>query len=77
MSSPKHENIIIESNSVMKFIRPDVYLTVLDPGTTDFKASALEFLDRASGCGTCRIERRENFLTAVAENVIPEAAGHE
>src|SRR3954469_6799359 len=45
----KAENIIIESNSVMKFIRPDVYLTVLDPATADFKASALEFLDRASG----------------------------
>ena len=42
------ENVIIESNSVMKFVRPDVYLTVLDPGTADFKASALEFLDRAS-----------------------------
>ena len=44
----KHENIIIESNSVMKFVRPDVYLTVLDPGQADFKDSALEFLDRAS-----------------------------
>jgi molybdopterin-guanine dinucleotide biosynthesis protein len=42
------DNVIIESNSVMKFIRPDVYLSVLDPGTEDFKASALEFLDRAS-----------------------------
>lgn len=41
-------NIIIESNSVMKFVRPDVYLTVLDTATEDFKASALEFLDRAS-----------------------------
>ena len=44
----KAANIIIESNSVMKFVRPDVYLTVLDTGTEDFKASALEFLDRAS-----------------------------
>ena len=44
----KHENVIIESNSVMKFVRPDVYLTVLDPGKADFKESALEFLDRAS-----------------------------
>jgi molybdopterin-guanine dinucleotide biosynthesis protein len=44
----KAENIIIESNSVMKFVRPDVYLTVLDFANSDFKASALEFLDRAS-----------------------------
>lgn len=42
------ENIIIESNSVMKFIRPDLYLVVLDPATEDFKASAKVVLDRAS-----------------------------
>lgn len=41
------KNVIIESNSVMKFVRPDLYLTVLDPATTDFKNSAREFLDRA------------------------------
>lgn len=41
------ENVIIESNSVMKFLRPDLYLTVLDPTRADFKNSAREFLDRA------------------------------
>lgn len=41
-------NVILESNSVLKFLRPDLYLTVLDPATADFKASAREFLDRAS-----------------------------
>jgi hypothetical protein len=41
------ENVILESNSVMKFVRPDLYLTVLDYANPDFKASALEFLDRA------------------------------
>jgi hypothetical protein len=41
-------NVIMESNSVMKFLRPDLYLTVLDPSTADFKNSAREFLDRAS-----------------------------
>ena len=40
-------NVIIESNSVMKFLRPDLYLSVLDPATADFKNSAREFLDRA------------------------------
>jgi hypothetical protein len=43
------KNVIIESNSVMKFVRPDLYLTVLDPSTSDFKTSAREFLDRADG----------------------------
>lgn len=40
-------NAILESNSVVKFLRPDLYLTVLDPDTADFKISAREFLDRA------------------------------
>jgi hypothetical protein len=40
-------NLIMESNSVLKFLRPDLYLTVLDPSTADFKNSAREFLDRA------------------------------
>jgi len=41
------QNVIIESNSVLKFLRPDLYLSVLDPHTADFKTSAREFLDRA------------------------------
>jgi hypothetical protein len=41
------ENVIIESNSVMRFVRPDLYLSVLDFRTEDFKDSAREFLDRA------------------------------
>lgn len=41
------ENAILESNSVMRFLRPDLYLTVLDAGTADFKDSARLFLDRA------------------------------
>jgi hypothetical protein len=40
-------NAILESNSIVKFLRPDLYLTVLDPATADFKKSAREFLDRA------------------------------
>ena len=41
------KNSILESNSILKFVRPDVYLTVLDPATPDFKRSAQEFLDLA------------------------------
>ena len=43
----KGGNFIIESNSVMGFLRPDLYLTVLDQATADFKDSARSFLDRA------------------------------
>jgi len=41
-------NAILESNSVMQFLRPDLYLTVLDYGNRDFKDSARRFLDLAS-----------------------------
>ena len=41
------QNAILESNSILKFLRPDLYLTILDPATADFKKSAQEFLDRA------------------------------
>lgn len=41
------EDVILESNSILKFIQPDLYLTVLDFGTADFKNSARDFLDRA------------------------------
>jgi len=43
------ENVIFESNSLMKFVRPDLYLTVLDFANPDFKDSARQFLDRADG----------------------------
>ena len=41
------ENVIMESNSIVRFLRPDIYLSVLDAATKDFKVSAMEFLDRA------------------------------
>jgi hypothetical protein len=41
------ENAILESNSILGFLRPDLYLSVLDHATADFKDSARLFLDRA------------------------------
>lgn len=40
-------NILMESNSVLRFLRPDLYLAVLDGTHADFKPSALRYLDRA------------------------------
>jgi hypothetical protein len=54
-------HVIVESNSVLRFLRPDLYLTVLDPGTEDFKTSAREFLDRA---GAVILHERSNGGTA-------------
>jgi len=41
------ENTIVESNSIMQFWKPDLYIVVLDFQTPDFKDSALRYLDRA------------------------------
>ena len=40
-------NAILESNSIMGFVRPDLYITVLDAGKADFKRSAQKFLNLA------------------------------
>jgi molybdopterin-guanine dinucleotide biosynthesis protein len=39
-------NAVVESNSVLRFLRPDVALFVVDGRVADFKASALRYLDR-------------------------------
>jgi hypothetical protein len=41
------ENAILESNSILEFLRPDLYLTVIDTAVADFKDSARRFLDNA------------------------------
>ena len=41
------ENVIIESNSILRFMKPDLFLSVLDPAVGDFKSSARRYLDRA------------------------------
>jgi len=43
-------HVIIESNSVMEFLQPDLYLFVLNPDVEDFKDSARRFLPRADAC---------------------------
>ncbi len=40
-------HVIIESNSILKFLQPDVFIMVLRFDIEDFKASAQETLKRA------------------------------
>ena len=54
------ENVIIESNSILRFLKPDLYLTVLDPRTADFKGSAQTFLDRADAVLLHEVEDSAN-----------------
>ncbi len=39
--------LIVESNSLLQFLRPSLYIAVLDPSKEDFKDSARAALDRA------------------------------
>jgi hypothetical protein len=39
--------LIVESNSLLQFLRPSLYIAVLDPAKEDFKDSARAALDRA------------------------------
>lgn len=39
--------VIIESNSLLQFMKPSLYFAVVDPGREDFKDSARAALDRA------------------------------
>ena len=41
------ENVIVESNSVLELVDPDLFLMVLDFSCQDFKPSSLRFMDRA------------------------------
>jgi len=65
-------NVIVESNSVLKFMRPDLYMTVLDPGTEDFKESAQEFMDRA---GAVILHERGNIDAAWERVSLKPVAG--
>lgn len=80
------DNVILESNSVMQFLQPDLYLSVLDAGVADFKDSARLFLDRAdavlvrateleprwTGVSTKLLEGRRRFLIQPPQYVTDE-----
>lgn len=64
------EHVIIESNSLMSFLRPSLYVVVLDPARSDFKASAKLYLDRADAAVL-----RGPLAEAMWENVSPNLVG--
>lgn len=70
------ENVILESNSILKFVRPDLYLTVLDPATEDFKRSAQEFLDQADAVILHAPENEDGGKAAWTGISLKPVAGH-
>ena len=84
------ENAIVESNSVLRFLQPDLSLSVLDPAVNDFKASALRYLDRVDalivpkgavfaggwgGVSLRMIERKRRFDFVAPEYCTAELVG--
>ena len=67
------ENIIIESNSVLRFLRPDIFISVLDPTVADFKPSALRYLDRADAVVMPTDARTETAWNNVSPSLIARA----
>jgi hypothetical protein len=59
-------NLIVESNSIVEFLAPDLYLVVLDFAQADFKASSRRFLTRADACVTIERDTCEPLWTVVA-----------
>jgi hypothetical protein len=66
------ENAILESNSILKFIQPDLYISVLDPSNEDFKSSAQQFLGRAGAIILHRTEDRTSRWPGISLESIPD-----
>ncbi len=54
--------LIVESNSLMQFVKPSLFFAVLDPAKEDFKDSARAALDRADA-----LVLRGNSISSTAE----------
>jgi hypothetical protein len=61
-------NLIVESNSIVEFLTPDVYLVVLDYAQGDFKASSRRYLNRADACVVIERDMRAPLWNAVARD---------
>jgi len=76
------ENAILESNSVLEFLKPDLYLVVVDPSVSDWKDSARRFFSRAdavllcgnSGASALTIPAETPRFRIAAPNYISEEA---
>ena len=63
------ENVILESNSILGWLQPDLYAIVLDPRIADFKASALRYLDRADAILLCAGSTRQPNWSGVSHHL--------
>ncbi len=62
-------NCIMESNSVLQFLKPDLYVVVLDFAVMDFKATSLRYLDRADALAIVERDVKNPAWEGVAERL--------
>ncbi len=67
------ENAILESNSVLRFLQPDVFVSVLDASVGDFKESAKRYLDRADAVVVTGGKLEESVWTGVSARLTARA----
>ena len=71
--------VMIESNSVLEFLKPSLYLMVLDSSRRDFKASARQFLDQADALVAIQSRLETDAWAGIqlrgSKPVFPVAAG--
>lgn len=68
--------VIVESNSLLQFVKPSLYFVVVDPAKDDFKESARAALDRADAivlrAGALDLERAEPHWRRLPAKVLRE-----
>ena len=64
-----NDHVILESNSILQFLKPDLYLVILDFATEDFKASTLTYLDRADALILIESDVKEPLWGGVARRL--------
>ncbi len=66
-------DVIIESNSVIQYLKPDAYLTVIDLRVEDFKASSRLYLDRADAIVfSAREENNQSAWSRVSNRIFAQ-----
>jgi molybdopterin-guanine dinucleotide biosynthesis protein len=67
------ENAIVESNSILRFVQPDLFVSVLDADATDFKESAKRYLDRADAVVVTGGELNDAVWSGVSLRLVAKA----
>jgi hypothetical protein len=64
-----NQHVIFESNSILQFLKPNLYLIVLDFATKDFKPSTLTHMDRADAVIVLQSDRKGPQWSGVASRL--------